>query len=227
MAHDMVSKVIEVSAFKQAMKIASGRARSQILKRHGRELAEAKALRQKLAQYDSRIRALPQELQDIILDYTIFSQPSLNNIIPITRQYKPPLGLQVNRHTRARFAKAYYGGSIFHVGSPKHPRMRLYRKRDRDAADWICQIWLATLHESDRKLIHTIRLDEMELPPSEWYTWPSFEALLLAVDEFGEGVQLHFGGYGRRRMSTKKFHIDVSVLVFRIDDDEWHRCRPL
>lgn len=62
-----------------------------------------------------RIQALPQELQDAILDFTISMDIPGNDAIHITKKYKPPLGLQLVRKIRDRFAKQYYSGAIFQV----------------------------------------------------------------------------------------------------------------
>lgn len=65
---------------------------------------------------DNRVQALPQELQDSILDLTIGIHDSFCTMA-IDGKYKSPLGLQISRATRAKFANHYYGGGyIFHTG---------------------------------------------------------------------------------------------------------------
>lgn len=62
---------------------------------------------------DSRIQALPQELQDTILCFTSGFQISAN--VAIEKSYQPPVALQLNRKLRAKFNKEYYGGASFTV----------------------------------------------------------------------------------------------------------------
>lgn len=60
---------------------------------------------------DAHIQALPQELQDAILDSTgIFEIPA---VVSITKDYKPPVALQLSHKIRAQFAETYYTNAAF------------------------------------------------------------------------------------------------------------------
>lgn len=60
---------------------------------------------------NTRVQSLPAELFHEIYIHTFTASSSLRTI---DKDYKPPHLLQVNRHSRALFAKSYYGsGSIF------------------------------------------------------------------------------------------------------------------
>ncbi|CAK1357965.1 unnamed protein product [Cercospora beticola] len=57
---------------------------------------------------EERIQSLAQELQDMILDYTLLIEPTTVNI---TDRYQPPWQLSVNRRTRPLVAEHYYSTS--------------------------------------------------------------------------------------------------------------------
>jgi hypothetical protein len=58
-----------------------------------------------------RILDRPQELYDMILDFTFTANP---RTLEITADYQPPPTLQVSRATRRTFANSYFGpGSVF------------------------------------------------------------------------------------------------------------------
>ncbi|KAM3424682.1 hypothetical protein BST61_g6669 [Cercospora zeina] len=59
---------------------------------------------------EQRIRNLSQELQDMILDYTLLVEPST---VTITDTYRPPWQLSVNRRTRPIVAQHFYSTSTF------------------------------------------------------------------------------------------------------------------
>lgn len=65
------------------------------------------------------VQALPAELYNEIFELTFTSQFDRTNSRTIDNNYQPPNFLQINRATRAKFAKTYYGqGSIFYVPKP-------------------------------------------------------------------------------------------------------------
>ncbi|KAK4617480.1 hypothetical protein CLAFUW4_11799 [Fulvia fulva] len=93
-----------------------------------------------------RIQALPQELQDIVFDFCIFSR-STNDITYITNLTKPPLGLQINRKTRSKFARQYYGnGSIFEFSATSTGCILL------------CGKWLASLQSDHAQLLQVVKV---------------------------------------------------------------------
>ncbi|KAF2216871.1 hypothetical protein CERZMDRAFT_80891 [Cercospora zeae-maydis SCOH1-5] len=59
---------------------------------------------------EDRIQNLCQELQAMILDYTLFVEPST---VAITDAYRPPWQLSVNRRTRPIVAEHFYSTSTF------------------------------------------------------------------------------------------------------------------
>lgn len=60
---------------------------------------------------DRSIQALPQELQETIWAFTIsFDVPA---VVFIKDDFRPPIALQLNGQSRARFAKEYYSGTVF------------------------------------------------------------------------------------------------------------------
>lgn len=81
-----------------------------------------------MATLDDRIAALPQELQDIILEFTLDSLldvPS-SGIVTITLWQKPPVSLQISRALWTKFATRYYGGRTFKVHSLRDTRCSIY-----------------------------------------------------------------------------------------------------
>lgn len=60
---------------------------------------------------DGNIQALPQELQDLILEF--LEEIQTPDRIILTTHYKPPSALQLNRKRRAEFAKKYYSTTVF------------------------------------------------------------------------------------------------------------------
>ena len=92
---------------------------------------------------EDRIQALPQELQDVILDVTIglYDPP---RTVELDAHYKSPLGLQVNRATRASFVKHYYqGGFMFHSGI-------------RNVVEDFHNLWFSSLPAANRDMLQTV-----------------------------------------------------------------------
>ena len=67
---------------------------------------------------NDRIQALPQELQDIIRDYTL-DYPTTPIAIMMSYDYRPPINLQINRAIRSTFASTYYTNTTFHSSNSK------------------------------------------------------------------------------------------------------------
>lgn len=189
----------------QAPQIASETGHSQ---RNGRTVR-----RERDRELSRRIQALPQELQDIILDYTISFQPAEDNIVRITSDYKPPLGLQVSWHTRAMFAKAYYSEFIFQAEFSEY-------SHSYGAAFWPLD-WLEKLVMSERDLIHTIRLENPgHIPTASTIAMQQLRADGLG-DDFRRMCRWHPSPQGH------KFDLRTDVLVMRLPDGQWYRCRPI
>lgn len=88
---------------------------------------------------DQRIQKLPQELRDMIKDFTF--TPSFNTR-RIDKHYTPPSLLQVDRASRLQFGQSYYGGdSIFNFEDRKI----------------LCR-YVKHLDDSHQELIKTFRL---------------------------------------------------------------------
>lgn len=69
------------------------------------------------------VQSLPQELQDMILDFTVAITPAN---VHIDEHYKPPVQLQINRATRSKAAATFYSdlSSRFEpVEGPSRPYM--------------------------------------------------------------------------------------------------------
>ncbi|GIZ41281.1 hypothetical protein CKM354_000459200 [Cercospora kikuchii] len=67
-----------------------------------------------LPSIEDRIQALSQELQDLILDFTLSSGVKCHNVW-IVGNYKPPWQLQVNKRTRRFLLNHYSSESLFTV----------------------------------------------------------------------------------------------------------------
>ncbi|USW56684.1 hypothetical protein Slin15195_G100030 [Septoria linicola] len=77
-----------------------------------------------MSELDSRIKALAQELQDLILDFTLIASFKPTHQGDVVRlgfddrygtPYKPPWQLSVDRRSRKEFATWYYGENIFYL----------------------------------------------------------------------------------------------------------------
>ncbi|CZT20262.1 uncharacterized protein RCC_06120 [Ramularia collo-cygni] len=62
---------------------------------------------------DNRIQSLCQEIQDMILE--TFLEAQIPCAVVLTNGYKSPVGLQLNRKIRGKFAKKYYGRTTFEI----------------------------------------------------------------------------------------------------------------
>ncbi|CZT23452.1 uncharacterized protein RCC_09166 [Ramularia collo-cygni] len=127
-----------------------------------------------IADLDARIQNLPQELQDMILGFTeAFETPAT---IAFTKDYKPPLGLQLNRTMRAEFAKRYYETVVFEMSifssSPTYLQQLEAFKR-----------WLSVLTSSHQKAQQTVRVTLRDPQHSSWKNVGRsiYNSLFLAV----------------------------------------------
>ncbi|KXS95453.1 hypothetical protein AC578_4727 [Pseudocercospora eumusae] len=100
---------------------------------------------------EERIQTLAQELQDMIFDFTVSFDPG---VITIDDKWKAPWQLQINRATRAKISKTYYGRFSFRISSRCDSVVMFGR-------------WLDMLGKSERALITNLRVD------SDWdeYVW--------------------------------------------------------
>ncbi|PPJ57544.1 hypothetical protein CBER1_06249 [Cercospora berteroae] len=92
---------------------------------------------------ENLLQALPQELQDMILRFTIITSPSIVHIE--TKSYRPPPVLQINRATRAIAAEYYYSQTVFACIHESHDNIKFIR-------------WLRSIPAQHRALINRIRI---------------------------------------------------------------------
>ncbi|CZT21060.1 uncharacterized protein RCC_06921 [Ramularia collo-cygni] len=124
---------------------------------------------------DSRIQALPQELQDTILSFTdAFDIPTVVKINEYDDErycltgtlhfadFKPPIGLQLNRQLRAKFAKRYFSSVTFECAA-----VRLTDSLDLEGEPYAplsglhhLSKWVESLDETHRSTIGTLRVFE-------------------------------------------------------------------
>lgn len=116
---------------------------------------------------NEKIQALPQELQDAMLGFTISVDLPDNEPIRITKKYQPPLGLQLDRKTRDRFANQYYSGAVFQVADQSFNDMFPWRGKYHETsilklyrwAFFTFIRWYETLEVSHQPLLQTVRLE--------------------------------------------------------------------
>ncbi|KJX92527.1 hypothetical protein TI39_contig5842g00023 [Zymoseptoria brevis] len=93
------------------------------------------------------IQALPQELQDMVFDWTMRAtidtpDSAHGKVVTIDADYKPPLALQINRKQRDISASEYYANTVFFIkGNDMHK----------------CVNWLVTLASQHVRAINTIK----------------------------------------------------------------------
>ncbi|KAI5362629.1 hypothetical protein Slin14017_G063100 [Septoria linicola] len=63
---------------------------------------------------ESRIQSLAQELQDLILDFTLLATMK-NEEVLVSQDYRPPWQISVDSRTRKVVAPVYYGIAIFEI----------------------------------------------------------------------------------------------------------------
>ena len=100
---------------------------------------------------DDQIQALPQELQDIILDFVV----TTSRVVQIDMFYKPPVGLHLSKFLREKTAKSFYGKQqAFASGADTDNYARLLGK------------WLDSLPAEHGLMIEEIRFS--------WPHWPVY-----------------------------------------------------
>lgn len=100
---------------------------------------------------DDQIQALPQELQDIILDFVVATP----RVVDIDVRYRPPVGLHICKAIRAKTAKSFYGKQqAFAIGVDTDDYSRLLGK------------WLGSLPAEHGVMIEEIRFS--------WPHWPVY-----------------------------------------------------
>ncbi|KAK4494925.1 hypothetical protein PRZ48_014281 [Zasmidium cellare] len=114
---------------------------------------------------DRRIQALPQELQDEILDHVLFIEPG--EVTINTASYKPPWQLRINRATRKKVAAHYYMTFTFKI-------------RDKELGPWsLAVLWLRSLTGDHQGMVSDIRGDYRSGAGLHRLDFvPSFEALV-------------------------------------------------
>ena len=100
---------------------------------------------------DTRIKSLPQELQDEMFQHYLDGVREGPLTIIVDRAYKPPLQLQISRESRARGSKLYY----------QRPRIFQVFYEDRLAFGMVTE-WLAALSTSDLETIDDIDLVDLD-----------------------------------------------------------------
>ncbi|KAK4618206.1 hypothetical protein CLAFUW4_12074 [Fulvia fulva] len=93
-----------------------------------------------------RIQGLPQELYDMIRDFTLTLDTSENGNITINRDYKPPVQLQIDSATRNKIAQEYYANTTF----------TFFKLHDGEA---LCIKWLDSLSPEARTSLREVRLE--------------------------------------------------------------------
>ena len=103
-----------------------------------------------------RIQALPQELQDVILDYALSLDDDEDIAVAIDDDYRFPWQIQINSRTRKKVTQAYYTRSTFLLP----PLVLVARPSVDEHRDWLhlLGIWLRAVPRERRKLINSIRI---------------------------------------------------------------------
>lgn len=133
---------------------------------------------------EDRIRRLPQELQDLILDFTLI--PSARTV-NINESYRPPWQLRINRRSREIVAMTYYRDTTFIIDSQKgqQPAYPQYRVS-------VLQCWLSSLRRKDRRLIsHIHAIFDQDSYINLYKPYRGRDSWLnLAAHEAGDWLQL-------------------------------------
>ncbi|KAK4617432.1 hypothetical protein CLAFUW4_11879 [Fulvia fulva] len=91
-----------------------------------------------------QVQALPPELFKQILDYTVL--PNTGGVVHINRDYRPPVGLSINRATRTEVAHLHYGTRTF----------QLIGDFDSSSSNIILVAWLKSLPVKHREITSKI-----------------------------------------------------------------------
>ena len=96
-----------------------------------------------------RIQALPAELYNLVFQYT-FTADSSGKVVYVTSQHKPPSLLQVDRTSRATFARSYYGSNTIFAFRPAPEALSDYAQ--------LSLLWVRSLAREHMVLISDIRV---------------------------------------------------------------------
>ncbi|CAK1358008.1 hypothetical protein CB0940_07334 [Cercospora beticola] len=148
------------------------------------------------AELDHRIQALPQELQDEILDLTVAIKPTT---VVIDKSYKPPWQLAIDQALRRKVAQDYYSSTIFVVedGRAKPPLLRS---------------WLTSLPADHTHLVSEIRL-HWKNDPTDWSYAASNEVSFAKL-------RIWWSWCARKMKNTFGIADSVVRTKMRVDDGE-------
>lgn len=121
-----------------------------------------------------RIQALPQELQDEILFFTL----QLPGSTQITRNYKLPLALHLDRTSRVKYSNDYYSTTTFECTTLTLAELR---KSSRAGASHLYR-WLHSLRNGDKSLINALQITKTK----PYWDHADVDTILL----FGDGRQV-------------------------------------
>jgi len=65
-----------------------------------------------MASIEDLAQRLPQELKDLIHDFTFTADRARDGVREVNDQYRPPALLQINRAFRSQFVRSFYGNGI-------------------------------------------------------------------------------------------------------------------
>ncbi|KXS99326.1 hypothetical protein AC578_6729 [Pseudocercospora eumusae] len=101
---------------------------------------------QQFNEVQRRVRALCQELQDMILDFTLGSFEPGETVI-INEDYQPPKALAINRATRKKLAARYYSNTEFIINF----------SGGRNFKAWTTYTWACSLAREHLSLIKELK----------------------------------------------------------------------
>jgi hypothetical protein len=116
------------------------------------------------------MHALPQELQDMILDFTLTTTLQVVRIDPKT--YRPPPQLAIDRATRTKFAKIFYQQTLFYFAGPRFITGELGIRIDRT----VYRAWEASLSRE-----HAAFIQRFEFVPMRCASWRMMGKILTGI----------------------------------------------
>ncbi|CZT16246.1 uncharacterized protein RCC_02088 [Ramularia collo-cygni] len=146
---------------------------------------------------DKRVQSLPQELQDDIKETLIMSGLP-DGLIVLDRTYKPPLGLQIDRASRERFAMEYYKSGAYHdavtMAKPAPIPCLVWGLAEpmKEACDVVIR-WLGTLEKSHIELLQTLQIDVTQAPRTTMLCNDGWRHVIfvLAIEAFGARLKFN------------------------------------
>ncbi|CAK3953891.1 Hypothetical predicted protein [Lecanosticta acicola] len=157
-----------------------------------------------------RVQALPAELFNRVLDYTFTLSPSNNDIVEVTKAYKPPAILQIDRASRAKLMGRYYDDKIFTL----------------DVEDpGGCVAWIHSLTSANRQAILQIRLDwlQRDKKPKFDDAHPTvFHASRILHKRLDAGVWLEVRDKICYHTATKGANMDREFTICEVMDLWWY-----